>query len=103
MLIVRLTAARSLTLVVVTACLVIVLHLGQMDTVTDRNNQVTSYAYDVDGNLNQEPRPGSDVLNYTYDAIGRPATISDPTNSSKLYTYGYDSLGRLGSLALPNG
>jgi RHS repeat-associated protein len=46
----------------------------------------TSYAYNVDGSVASQTYPSGRVLNYTYDAAGRPASAVDPTGPIKYVT-----------------
>src|SRR5207302_7725565 len=66
--------------------------LRQLQQRSDRNGQTTTYAYDVDGLLAQEARPGNDNVNYTYDPLGR---LIETDNSSGHVDRSYDDDSRL--------
>jgi RHS repeat-associated protein len=69
---------------------------GRLTTVTDPASQVTTRAYDEGGQLTGTSYSDGTTPNvaYTYDTLGRRATMTDGTGSS---SYSYDSLGRLTS------
>ena len=83
--------------------------LGLLAKRTDRTGAVTTYTYDVDGLLTRVVRPGSDALNFRFDALGR---LIAADNSSSHVDRGYDAGNRLlsettcantGSIATPCG
>ncbi|MYV99050.1 RHS repeat domain-containing protein, partial [Streptomyces sp. SID3343] len=61
---------------------------GQRCTSKDANNNVTSFTYNATGDLTKvdAPAPLGDTV-YTYDALGRPATVKDGRNITTTYTY----------------
>ena len=83
---------------------------GRKKSVTRPNNQAITYdSYDAMNRLLQQtatqtPNPNA-VTNYTYTQAGLLATMQDPRlvalNSSYTYTYGYDTTGRKTSVTYP--
>lgn len=62
----------------------------------------TNYAYDTRGQLLSEDGPyANDTVSYTYDDLGRRATMQ--VNGADQVTYNYDTLGRLDTLVAPSG
>jgi len=61
---------------------------GQRCTSKDANNNVTSFTYNTKGDLTKvdAPAPLGDTT-YTYDALGRPATVTDGGGVVTTYTY----------------
>jgi RHS repeat-associated protein len=75
---------------------------GQVETI-DRSrtdvSDVTTYAYDTQGNLTSVTQPLNLVTSYSnYTATGQPQTVTDPNNVDTTYTY--DSLGRVRSVTV---
>lgn len=70
-------------------------------TITDGLGRVTSYTYDINGNLLTETDPLGAVTTYTYDGLNNPLTITDAL--SNVTTMTYDSLGNLTSVQTPEG
>jgi RHS repeat-associated protein len=71
--------------------------LGQLAGSRDGNGQSTNYQYDGNGNLTQILIKAADEtiiseLNYSYDADGRPVTV---TSLDGIWTYTYDAAGQL--------
>ena len=81
---------------------------AQTQTITDRNGNPTTYAYDQDGNITQvtdalnnittstydandnklsETNALGKTTNYTYDTLGNRLTETDPLNHTTTYTY----------------
>ncbi|MFJ6841543.1 RHS repeat-associated core domain-containing protein [Streptomyces griseoluteus] len=61
---------------------------GQRCTATDANGNKTSYSYDGQGNLSKTTPPSPlGATTYTYDALGRPATVLDGRGVTTTYTY----------------
>ena len=60
---------------------------------------VTTYAYDTQGNLTSVTQPLNLVTTYSdYTATGQPQTVTDPTSVDTTYTY--DSVGRVTSVTV---
>ncbi len=61
---------------------------GQRCTVKDARGKVTSFTYDTKGNLAKvdAPAPLGDTV-YTYDALGRPETVTDGRGIKAVYVY----------------
>jgi RHS repeat-associated protein len=72
---------------------------GQLVSRTDGRGMTTTYGNDAAGELTSQNAPGVPV-SYTYDALGRRATMSDVTGTT---TYGYDAASRTTSIASPQG
>ncbi|TYQ14885.1 UNVERIFIED_CONTAM: RHS repeat-associated protein [Acetivibrio alkalicellulosi] len=49
---------------------------GQVESVTDPENNVTKYTYDIYGNVETEEKPNGAVYKYDYDAINRMVKLS---------------------------
>ncbi|MET7612299.1 RHS repeat-associated core domain-containing protein [Streptomyces seoulensis] len=61
---------------------------GQRCTATDANGNKTSYSYDGKGSLSKTTPPSPlGATTYTYDALGRPATVLDGRGVTTTYTY----------------
>ena len=65
---------------------------GNIATVTDINDSVTSYIYDNAGRLTSESIDGTTKASYTYDAFGNRAVMTTPDSTT---TYTYDKNNRL--------
>jgi len=95
---------------------------GQVLTAKDPDLNVTSYAYDVKGDVTSITNALGQVTHFTsYDADGRPLTIQDPnglvttltynfrgqvtskTEAQWVTTYTYDAVGQLIQLTRPDG
>jgi RHS repeat-associated protein len=77
--------------------------VGLIQTITDAQNQVTTYQYDARGNRTAviDPVNGSShPTTFTYDAMNRLTAITYPDSSS--VTFGYDSRGRRTSVTDQN-
>jgi len=62
---------------------------GQVCFATDGNNRVTSNTYDVDGNLIKVTPPAPQgATTYTYDSLGRVATVKD--GKGQITEFGYN-------------
>ncbi|MEU2554844.1 RHS repeat-associated core domain-containing protein [Streptomyces sp. NPDC013313] len=61
---------------------------GQRCTATDAGGNKTSYSYDGQGNLSKTTPPSPlGATTYTYDTLGRPATVLDGRGVTTTYTY----------------
>ncbi|WP_308294684.1 DUF6531 domain-containing protein [Streptomyces sp. JJ66] len=61
---------------------------GQRCSAEDANNNKTSFTYDAKGNLTKAAPPAPmGATTYTYDALGRPATVTDGRGTTLAYTY----------------
>jgi RHS repeat-associated protein len=95
---------------------------GEVLTATDPRGNVTSYAYDVHGNLTSRTNALGRVTSITsYDANGRPLSITDPnglvttltynfrgqltskTKGTWMTSYAYDAVGELTKFTRPDG
>lgn len=63
-------------------------------------NQITTYAYDANGNLTRITDPLNRQTNQTYDALNRLITSTDAANG--LSRYGYDAVDQLVKVTDPN-
>jgi YD repeat-containing protein len=72
---------------------------GQLTTITDMNNQVTTLAYNTSGLLSTITDPDSRTATLTYTG-SQLASITDPAND--VWQYGYDSANDLTTLTDPN-
>ena len=69
-------------------------------TVTDALGGVSSYEYDLLGNLIKETNEIGSVTEYEYDALGRVVSVKNPLG--KTDTFAYDALGRIKSVTDKN-
>jgi RHS repeat-associated protein len=79
---------------------------GQLHTVTNALGHVTSYdSYDANGRVTQVTDPNNVVTTYTYDLRGRPLTVTEtpPSGPARVTTYTYDDTGQLESVEAQNG
>ena len=63
---------------------------GQAQSITDPNGNTTSFAYDLDDRQTSvtQPAPLGRITRFTYDALGRLATVIDNNNvTAEQYTY----------------
>jgi RHS repeat-associated protein len=68
-------------------------HNGQLCRTTDANGNLTTYAYNAAGNLTSITPPAPlAATSYTYDAVGRPATIITGAGTA---TNTFDNLDRI--------
>ncbi|WP_433894230.1 RHS repeat domain-containing protein [Streptomyces sp. CA-111067] len=75
---------------------------GQRCTSRDRDNQVTTFHYDSAGNLDKVTPPAPlAATTYTYDALGRPRTVTDGRGITT--TYVYDDRDRTTSVSTSGG
>jgi RHS repeat-associated protein len=75
---------------------------GQRTQVTDALNNVTSYTYDKLGNLTAVQGPiAAAQYSFTYDAVNRVHTATDPTGYS--ISYAYDAADRPTGATYPDG
>ena len=96
--------------------------LGKLVSITDRNGNAITLAYDQSGNLTQITDTVGRTLNVLYDASNRIIQITDPIARKTLFSYNgtndlvtvtdpasgvtqyaYDSSHRVTSIILPNG
>jgi RHS repeat-associated protein len=78
---------------------------GRLERKDLGNGTYTTYGYDPDGRvihlINSAPDGSvNSRFDYTYDALGRPLTMTTLTGQT---SYGYDAAGRLTSVTLPGG
>ncbi|TYQ15501.1 UNVERIFIED_CONTAM: RHS repeat-associated protein [Acetivibrio alkalicellulosi] len=71
---------------------------GSLRESTDRNEETTTYEYDIHGRLKEET-VGNIAISYTYDDNGNQLTIADDTGTT---VRAYDELGRVTSKTVPN-
>ncbi|RCX12208.1 RHS repeat-associated protein [Anaerobacterium chartisolvens] len=71
---------------------------GQLSQKTDRNGTVTTYTYDIHGNLLSETS-GTVNISHTYDGNGNKLTMTDGTG---ITARTYDELGRVLTKEVPN-
>lgn len=62
---------------------------GNLETITDPRNLVTTFSYDVLNRVEREVNPIGDQWDYTYDAVGNLATRTDGNRETTNYAY-YD-------------
>jgi RHS repeat-associated protein len=73
---------------------------GRLAGVTDQNGIVTLYGYNAASDLISITTSGApSVTTFTYDALGRPLSVTDPNSHTTTRTY--DSLDRTLSVTLP--
>jgi RHS repeat-associated protein len=75
---------------------------GNVATVTDAQNHVTTFTYDILGNrlTATDAATPAHTTTYTYDAMNRLKTVTDPLN--QVTSYDYDASARLSSLTDAN-
>lgn len=74
---------------------------GQRCTTKDLNGKTTSFTYDAKGNLSKATPPAPmGATTYTYDALGRPETVTDGRGIKSVYAY--DSRDRVTQISSPN-
>ncbi len=66
---------------------------GNVKTVTDRNENVTEYEYDVMNRMTKENAAGLTERSIEYDGLGRVKSETDGENNTHIYEY--DALGRI--------
>ncbi len=66
-------------------------------SLTDPENDITTYAYDTLNQLTSQTAPGRERFKWAYDAIGRRTKLSRPNAVATSYTY--DSLSHLLSIS----
>jgi RHS repeat-associated protein len=71
---------------------------GDLTAAADRDNGVTTHAYDAGGRMISLTPPGATAAAYTYDALGRPASR---TIGAAGLTYQYVGVGNLSYAAIP--
>lgn len=79
---------------------------GQLESVTNALSQETTFDYyDDHGHLTQMTDPNNIVTTYTYDLRGRVLTITEtpPSGPARVTTYTYDDAGQLETAEAPNG
>src|SRR5439155_21876225 len=59
-----------------------------VDSYTDANNNVTTYAYDLAERLTRVTRPDHTALSYAYDADGNRTSSTDGASKATAYAYG---------------
>ena len=77
---------------------------GQLLTTTDPLGETSTLTYDTNGYLLRVvgPLPGTnDTIGFSYDAIGRPRTITN--TDGYVLAYSYDNMGRVTNVAYPDG
>lgn len=79
--------------------------LGNLTSMVDGLGHATTYGnYNGLGEAQTVTGPNGDVTNYTYDPRGRVATkTTHPNGTTATWTYGYDGFGLPTSLAAPDG
>ncbi|WHO38400.1 RHS repeat-associated core domain-containing protein [Sphingobium sp. AP49] len=80
---------------------------GNLQTMTNPLGQVTSYAsYDANGRPGTMTDPNGIITAFTYDGLGRVLTVrvKHPTDSAQdaVTTFAYDAAGRMTGLTLPS-
>ncbi len=75
---------------------------GQVTSIKNTKNEATQFLYDLSGYLKEIDGaiPGTQTL-FTYDAVGRLASLTGPDGYS--LSYGYDNLDRLTTITHPDG
>ncbi len=74
---------------------------GVLQSITDRNGNVTSLTYDGSGNLTSVTDSSGRSLTFAYDGSGHTTSVADPLGRAT--TYGYDGSGNLISATDPEG
>ena len=73
---------------------------GNISTVTDPENNTTSYTYDALNRIDKVEQPGSIITRYAYDNHGNMITVTDANNN--VTTFLYDDMGRIVVNTLPD-
>lgn len=73
---------------------------GNIKTVADSLNRVTTLTYDRQHNVVQSSGPLGQIIKYEYDRIGRLTKVIDPRNLPTVYVY--DGFGQVWSQANPD-
>jgi len=73
---------------------------GKLTSLTDADNNVTSYTYDLLGRLVKETDPLNNITSYTYDAKGNLISKTDANGAT--ISYGYDANNRLLQKSYPD-
>jgi len=77
---------------------------GQLTSVTNPRNEITAFTYDTNGFLTAVDGPlagAQDRTTFTYDAVGRPRTLTDGDGFA--VTIDYDALDRITKTTFPDG
>jgi len=72
---------------------------GVPTSITDFDNNTTTFTLDSHGNVLQETQPGNLIQKWTYNSAGQPLTYTDADGNTT--TYAYDNFGRLTSITEP--
>jgi len=74
---------------------------GKLISETDRNGQVTAYAYNLQRRLASVTAPYGHTLQFVYDPSGHLTRLTDP--NGKIITYSYDARYNLSTVSYPDG
>ena len=61
--------------------------LGNLESITDAENQITSFKYDLAGRVTSKTLPDLRVINYTYDDNGNLESLTPPGKSAHVFNY----------------
>ncbi len=73
---------------------------GQITEHEDRNNNITAYAYDVDGKLITITDPVGLITTFAYDINGLLETVTDP--ATRVTNFEYDATGNMTKVTYPD-